>query len=751
MSEPPSLAAAITEEAPVITESARKIASGRGIRVRLALFAVGLLLGLATVTLFMLASIFDRLTPLIRSDLEWKAVHGSLELAQAMEVGIAAEDMALLTAAARAYTADADVAELAVVSADERLLFRSGAVRIPPSTLFGGAPLKVQEAPGVVWCWSESRIESTLIGKVALVVSLERVKAGMELRSRILWTTVGACLAGIVLSLLFFRFWIGPLLGLIGATFRSLERTTLLALESTRLKGEFLANMSHEIRTPMNGVIGMTELLLSTSLDVRQKRYAQTIAASANSLLTVINDILDFSKIEAEKLEIRKLEFSPRDLVEDLAVLMSEQAHEKGLEIAVHVHPDVPLRVLGDADRARQVLANLVSNAIKFTERGDVVLRLSKTREAATSTLLRFDVRDTGIGIADADKRRLFQAFSQIDGSLTRRHGGTGLGLAISRRLVDLMGGTLDVESTPGEGSRFWFELPFGRIDSAQPPRVEHSEPQHVLIVDDNATNRAILEELLDSWQVRHHSAAGGKEALEQLRTLKAAGDPCTLLILDMQMPGMSGVDVARAIRDDAELRELQIVMLTSLGRDVAVAEGLRTWVDQVLVKPIRQADLASALPGLKLVRATASQPSVPKPEPAATDSRVLVVEDHPLNQEVMKDLLESLGYRCDLAGDGAEAVAAFEKNRYSLVLMDCQMPVLDGYEATERIRRHERERGAPRVPIVAVTAHALSDERDKILEAGMDDLLTKPVQLAQLGQIVSKWMSPEPERAAPP
>jgi two-component system, sensor histidine kinase and response regulator len=742
----PELLGALVGSDPVATENARRIASGVRIRTLLSVFIILLMLSLAGLMLLVVSSIFSRVTPATRNDLEWKVTHGAVELAQAMDVGIAAQDATLLAAAARSYVNDPDVAALVVVSADGTVLYKRESAGVGAANWFETAPRRVHDRGGFIFSWSEATIESTPVGKVALVVSLARLRAGMELQQKLVLLSVGGCLVGLVLSLLFFRFWIGPLLGLIAKTFRSLERTTALALESTRLKSEFLANMSHEIRTPMNGVIGMTELLLATPLDTRQRRYASTVAASAQSLLTVINDILDFSKMEAAKLEVKKAAFSPRSVIEDLAVLMSERAHAKGLEVATHIERGIPEFLIGDADRVRQVLANLISNAIKFTERGEVVVRLTRIGAAGARTVFRFAVFDTGIGIAAEDQKRLFAAFSQIDGSLTRKYGGTGLGLAISRRLVELMGGKLEVLSTPGKGSCFWFELPLEPIQQSEPEGSAPSSKEHVLVVDDNATNRLILEELLESWNVRHASAASGPEALELLEKRFLAGDLFTTVVLDMQMPEMSGLDVARKIRQDGRYHMLRLVMLTSLGREAAEADGLQHWVEVVLVKPLKQEDLANALPGLRSQGPAAEEASPELPEPRDTAGvRLLLVEDHPLNQEVMKDLLESLGYAFDLVGDGEQALKALERQEYSMVLMDCQLPVLDGYEATRAFRRKELESGGGHVPIVAVTAHALADEREKVLDAGMDDFLTKPVQLEPLARMLRKWLSKRP------
>ncbi len=736
----------LTGSEPLVTDKARQVASGTRIRVLLMLFTTLLLVSLAGLMLLLVSNIFDRLTPSIRKDLEWKAEQGAFALSKAMEVGIAAQDRSLITPVAKSYLKDDDVARVIVLGAEGATLYESGrTLPIDTKQIFAAKPDEISTAQGIVWSWSESTIETVVIGKVALVVSLDRLESGIELKRKMLILSAAGCLGGLLLSLLFFRFWLEPLLQLIGSTFSKLETTTALALESTRLKSEFIANMSHEIRTPMNGVIGMTELLLGTPLDVRQKRYASTIAASANSLLTVINDILDFSKIEAAKLEIKKFDFSVRDLVEDLAVLMSERAHNKGLEIATYIQPNVPDLVIGDPDRLRQVLANLLANAVKFTEEGEVVVRLTMTSSTTRRGVFRFEVVDTGIGIEPENRDRLFRAFSQIDGSLTRKYGGTGLGLAISRRLVELMGGTLELDSTPGKGSCFWFELPLELLEHVDSPKIFRAEREHVLIVDDNATNRLILEELLDAWKVKHASAASGREAMELLELHHEQGTPFTTMVLDMQMPEMSGLDVARAVRRDSRYERLHVVMLTSLGPHAAQAEGLPHWVEQVLVKPIKQSDLAAALPGLRIERGSVQPRALParaaKPTLNKKSYRILLVEDHPLNQEVMKDMLGSLGYDFELAVDGQRALDALNAAEYSLILMDCQMPVLDGYEATRRWRRTEVEQNRERTPIVAVTAHALADEREKVLQAGMDDFLTKPVQVASLKEMLETWL----------
>jgi signal transduction histidine kinase/CheY-like chemotaxis protein len=589
------------------------LVSGFRIKAAFTLFTCAVIVALTGLVFALVSHIFSRLNPSIQADLEWKARRGAIELSAAADVGILLEDSSRIRQEFAAYANDSDIVTIVATDATGRVIAAHGAPPVGVANLFAGQQRQLKKYETAYVSWAEARIEGAPIGRVAVASSTARLRAGSKLEHEIL---LGAGIGGVVAVLLalgFVTFYIDPVLRITADAFQRLEKTTAAALDAVRLKSEFLANVSHELRTPMNGVLGMIELLRMTTLDERQRRYGETLQVSANGLMEVLNDLLDFSKIDAGKLVLHPEATAVDELLEEVVELFSARAQLKGVELSYQIDAALPPCIQADRNRLRQVLSNLVGNAVKFTERGRVILKARLRVVASQPARLCFEVSDTGIGIPVQAQAEIFEAFSQVDGSLTRKHGGTGLGLAICKQLVKLMDGSIEVESVPERGSTFSVSLP---------------------LIERTASN--------------------------------------------------AGISVTSAIAKASH-------------------------VDALVV-------------------------------PRQPSRHLLLVEDNSINQLVMLEILEELGYSADVAANGQEALDTLASRDYPLVFMDCQMPVLDGYQAVSELRKREAERGLQRLPVIAVSAHALAEDREKALAAGMDDYLPKPVCQTSLVEMLERW-----------
>ncbi len=712
-----------------------------GLRMSVALLAMVALIvaGLTTLIVFLVSSVFDSMTPAITHDLEWKARRGAVELSRTAELGILVNDAQVVRQAAADYLASPDVLNVVALSADGQTVFASGQNVEGVIALMAKPSHELHAVDGRLVAWAPAMIEGTEVGRVAVAMSTSRLRAGDALREQISMTAFGGGAVAMMLALGFVALYIWPVLRLTQQAFVRLEHTTEQALEAARLKAQFLANMSHEIRTPMNAVVGLSKLMLNMALSQKLRRYAEMIDASSRALLSLINDILDFSKLEAGKYKIMPTPTELSSIVQEVAELLSSKADEKRIDLVYRVAPSVPREVEVDGDRVRQVLTNLVGNAIKFTERGEVYVAVEAKPLEAGNVELRVSVQDTGPGVAEELRARIFEAFSQGDGTLVRKHGGTGLGLAISKEMVRLMGGALGMESELGVGSTFWFTLPVRVLDASSAVRGQvTSLGKRALVCCDNEHARGMLEEHFSAWGMQVVTAASLVEVGAALRR-EATID---VVIVAETQSGGNGDAALAALR---QLEPRPPVVLLAQARPKPATHDVSAQLSQ----PVRMSELYETVAGL--LEPGKVRPANNQGRGTARSyrgKRVLVVDDNQMNQFVAAEQLALYGCDVEQAFDGQQAVDKIAQGEYALVFMDCQMPVMDGYTATRIVR--EREQPGKHLTIIALTAHALDGERERVTNAGMDDYLTKPLRPQALQRALERWLEGTPVDSEP-
>jgi len=727
----------------------RRVLSMARLSLSFLAFIIVVVVGLSALQSFGVARIFDWLTPSMRRDLEWKTQRGAVELAQTAQLGMLVKDPAAIRAAAADYLNDADIVKLVVVDAAGNVLLEHGSARVDLARLFKAPRAKAHDQEHTYAAWADSQLEGVDAGRVALFVSQARLDAGLDLRRRMLVTAAGSCFVAILFGLLYVAFYLRPILRMTAQAFHTLERTTEAALAATRLKSEFLANMSHEIRTPMNGIIGVLDLLNRTVLNSKQQRYTQTIDASARSLLTIIDDILDFSKLEAGKFAVRSDDVEVRQMVQEVAELLAPRAHAKGIELVHRVASDVPHAIRGDVDRIKQVLTNLVGNGVKFTEKGHVEVRIT-AEGSEQAPLLRCSVTDTGLGIKKEDQAKLFGVFSQVDGSLTRKYGGTGLGLAISKRLVEAMGGEIGLDSEPGHGCTFWFTLPAKPSALTRTANELESRDCRVLVIGKDEAQRDFICDLVTSWGMTYAVTDTATRALALV--MEADPRPFDVAVVDGSFESTDSD--AQMLFDLCASEDLPVARLLATTQTARATDGGGRQL--FLTKPVRVSELYNGLislvdrlPLVRKVRASDPVRLEREPERSSERPMILVVDDNEINRLVAGELLNDFGYASDTACDGAQAIEKVTQTTYAAILMDCQMPGMDGLEATRRIRALPAPKSA--TPIIALTAHALAGDRDRVLEAGMDDYTPKPVRARALEKLLERWVRSDDSLAPGP